>query len=70
MASARIQRWALTHAAYQYTIKHKPGTSMSNADALSRLPLKSNFTDSQVPLPIITSPIENADYNYLRYCNH
>ena len=51
MTSARIQRWALTLAAYQYTIKHKPGTSMSYADALSRLPLKCNFTDSQVPLP-------------------
>ena len=51
MASARIQRWALTLAAYQYTIKHKPGTSMSNADALSRLPLQCNFTNSQVPLP-------------------
>ena len=41
----------LTLAAYQYTIKHKPGTSMLNADGLSRLPLKCNFTDSQVPLP-------------------
>ena len=51
MALARIQRWALTLAAYQYTIKHKPGASVSNKDALSRLPLKCNFTDSQVPLP-------------------
>ena len=37
-ASSRIQRWALTLSAYQYTIRHKPGQSLGNADALSRLP--------------------------------
>ena len=37
-ASARIQRWALTLSAYQYTIHHKAGRHLSNADALSRLP--------------------------------
>ena len=37
-ASSRIQRWALTLSAYHYTIRHKPGTTLSNADALSRLP--------------------------------
>ena len=51
MASARIQRWALTLAAYQYTIKYKPGKNMSTADALSRLPLKHSFSDSEVPMP-------------------
>ena len=39
MAVARIQRWALTLAAYNYTIKYKPGIKHGNADALSRLPL-------------------------------
>ena len=39
MASARIQRWALTLAAYQYTIKYKKGQCNANADALSRMPL-------------------------------
>ena len=39
MATARIQRWALTLAAYNYTIKYKPGIEHGNADALSRLPL-------------------------------
>jgi len=34
-ASARIQRWALTLAAYQYTISYKKGTCNTNADALS-----------------------------------
>ena len=28
MASARIQRWALTLSAYQYTIRHKSGTEI------------------------------------------
>ena len=38
MASSRIQRWALTLAAYQYSILYKAGKSLNNADALSRLP--------------------------------
>ena len=37
-ASSRITRWALTLSAYSYTIKHKPGRNLGNADALSRLP--------------------------------
>lgn len=39
MAAARIQRWALTLAAYNYSIEYKPGLEHANADALSRLPL-------------------------------
>ena len=39
LASARIQRWALTLGGYDYTIEYKPGESHSNADFLSRLPL-------------------------------
>ena len=39
MASARIQRWALTLSAYSYTISYKPGPDHANADTLSRLPL-------------------------------
>ena len=37
-ASVRIQRWALTLSAYHYTIRHKAGHHLSNADALSHLP--------------------------------
>ena len=47
MVSSRIQRWALS--AYQYTIQHRPGTKMANADALSRLPLPES--PSSVPIP-------------------
>ena len=36
MASARIQRWALTLSAYNYTISYKPGSQHGNTDLLSR----------------------------------
>eukprot|EP00066_Takifugu_rubripes_P012215 XP_011601481.1 PREDICTED: uncharacterized protein K02A2.6-like [Takifugu rubripes] len=39
MASPRIQRWAVTLRAYEYTIVYKEGRYHCNADALSRLPL-------------------------------
>ena len=38
-ASPRVQRWAITLAAYKYKIAYKAGTTNANADALSRLPL-------------------------------
>ena len=37
--SARIQRWALTLAMYEYTIAFRPTKAHGNADAMSRLPL-------------------------------
>ena len=49
MASARIQRWALTLSNYQYTLEYKPGPSIGLADALSRLPLPD--VPTQVPVP-------------------
>ena len=49
MASARIQRWALTLSNYQYTLEYKPGPSIGHADALSRLPLPD--VPTQVPVP-------------------
>ena len=39
LASATVQRWALLLSSYNYTIQHRPGTQIANADALSRLPL-------------------------------
>ena len=52
MASARIQRWALTLAAYDYKIVYKPGSKHANADMLSRLPLPQ--TPSEIPIPGVT----------------
>ena len=48
-ASSRIQRWALTLSAYQYTIRYKAGKSLSNADALSRLPRPVTTSSDKLP---------------------
>lgn len=49
MASARIQRWALTLAAYQYNIRYKSGKTLNNADALSRLPRPISTNEDTLP---------------------
>ena len=49
MASARVQRWALTLSVYTYVIRYKPAAKLMNADALSRLPPPELPKD--VPLP-------------------
>eukprot|EP00731_Ephydatia_muelleri_P039251 Em1273g1a len=49
MASSRVQRWALTLSAYNYSIVFRPGKLQGNADALSRLPLP--VSPSEVPIP-------------------
>ena len=65
LASARLQRWALTLGAYSYQIRYKPSKDNSNVDVLSRLPLPES--PSSVPLPgetvflmdtLQTSPID------------
>ena len=43
-AATRITRWAITLSGYQYDIKYKSGSSIGNADGLSRLPC-SNKTE-------------------------
>ena len=48
-AAPRIQRWALTLAAYEYQISYKAGVSNGNADALSRLPMAAAL--AEVPQP-------------------
>ena len=40
LAAARLQRWTLLLAAYQYDIEFRSPTEHSNADGFSRLPLK------------------------------
>ena len=40
VAAARLQRWALLLAAYQYDIEFRSTKAHGNADALSRLPLQ------------------------------
>ena len=53
MASSRIQRWALTLSAYSYSIRYKAGTTLSNADALSRLPRPVTTTGVRVPEDLV-----------------
>ena len=52
MASARLQRWALTLNAYNYTIKYKSGKQQGNVDTLSRFPLPDS--PASIPTPAET----------------
>ena len=49
MASARVQRWALTLSAYDYKIQYIPGKDNANADVFSHLPLP--VQPKEVPMP-------------------
>ena len=49
LASIRIQRWALTWTAYEYTLRYRKGCNISNADAISGKPLKET-TSTSVPI--------------------
>ena len=51
MASACLQRWALTLSAYDYTIEYKPGAQNGNADLFSHLPLPEDPTEVRIPMP-------------------
>ena len=49
-AAARITRWALLLAAYNYKLEYRPGKLNANADALSRLPIESEEQDITQPI--------------------
>jgi len=53
MATACLQRSALTLSSYTYTIKYKSGKCQGNADALSRIPL-TEFPVTTTPIPTET----------------
>ena len=42
LAAARLQRWAILLATYQYDIEFRSTKQHSNADAFSRLPLRTH----------------------------
>ena len=54
-ASSRIQRWALTLSAYKYSIHHKSGITLSNADTLSRLPRPVTTRSDRQPADLLHS---------------
>ena len=49
MASPRVQRWALTLTAYEYSIAYKEGKEHVNADVPSRLPLPDVSNNTVTP---------------------
>ena len=49
MASSRLQRWALTLSAYDYSILYRSGKNHANADLLSRLSLP--VAETTIPQP-------------------
>ena len=53
--AARIQRWALTLAAYNYSIEYKPGPEHANADSLSRLPLPLSPSTTLLPAETVSA---------------
>ena len=65
--NSRLSRWSLALQSYAYTIKHRPGKSHGNVDALSRMPdpLQKNDSPSEdvgTPLNAIDSPGLQLDH--------
>ena len=52
VTAARLQRYALFLAGYDYTIEYKNTKVHSNADGLSRLPLLIEVRDEEVVDPV------------------
>ena len=49
----RIQRWALTLAAYEYTLLWHPTQQHESADAMSRLPLPEKPLETPLPAELV-----------------
>ncbi|XP_074041818.1 uncharacterized protein [Leptinotarsa decemlineata] len=66
-AAARITRWAVTLAGYDYTIEYRKGSSIANADGLFRLPMDSStdITDSLFSFNLLDEiPLNAGDIAY------
>ena len=59
LAAARMQRWAMELATYNYDLKHQPAERNCHADALSRLPLP----ETNQPVGIINWTAEASEVN-------
>ena len=66
-AAARITRWALLLAGYNYKLEYRAGKLNGNADALSRLPLESEEGDITQPcvsvnmVELVNAPVTEED---------
>ena len=54
--NARLARWVLALSQYTYTVVHRPGTSISNADCLSR----QQFGNASEDVSFVVEPYMNA----------
>jgi len=50
---ARIKCWSLSLSTYDYDITHRPGSTISNGDAMSRPPLLDTVFDPPTPGSVI-----------------
>ena len=58
MTAARLQRWAIVLSAYDYSLRYRSGSSIANADGMSRLPLssiESSVVENEVLMMELTS---------------
>jgi hypothetical protein len=69
-SSARIQRWALTLASYEYDLKYKISNENANADAMSHLPLREMPTQTPAPkeLILLMESIANSPVTSSQIC--
>ncbi|KFD46136.1 hypothetical protein M513_12978 [Trichuris suis] len=51
--SPRMMRWSILLSAYDYDLLYRPGKQISNADALSRLPLSAEIFEDVEPLEVL-----------------
>ena len=60
MCAARMQRWALLLASYDYTLEYRKGIHNGNADCLSRLPQKETVLISHAENHIMMMELSSA----------
>ena len=58
----KLQRWCVTLAEYDFTIKYRPGKSYTHVDALSRLSIENNQGIGAPHIDIPTTTIVDAVY--------